>query len=141
MPITINIAGRIKELPATMRPLHPCCRYPIWIAISVEFGPGMRFVAPNRSRKVSRESHRRRLTTSSSIKAMCTAGPPKAVVHSLRNKTASSRNELGTDEELGIAATSSWGSRIAACRPGSETCINGPRAGSDYEQEDQAKQH
>src|SRR6266498_1011041 len=60
------------------------------MATSVEFGPGMRFVAPRRSRNCSRESHRRRCTTSSSMTAMCAAGPPKAVAPRRKNKSPNS---------------------------------------------------
>ena len=49
----MNIAGRMKLTPATTRPAHRRRRQPMWIAISVEFGPGIRFVAPRRSRNCS----------------------------------------------------------------------------------------
>jgi len=58
--------------------------------IFVEMGPGMRFVAPRRSRKASRLIQRRRPTTSCSIMATCTAGPPNAVNPSFRKSPASS---------------------------------------------------
>src|SRR5262252_4783165 len=60
------------------------------MAISVEFGPGMRFVAPRRSTNCSSLSQRRRRTTSSRIIAMCAAGPPNAIVPSLRKSQATS---------------------------------------------------
>ncbi len=66
-------AGDEQARPAAPR------RWPMWIASSVEFGPGIRLVAPSRSRNSSRVSQRRRRTTSSSIIAMCAAGPPNAV--------------------------------------------------------------
>ena len=42
----------------------------MWMAISVEFGPGIRLVAPSRSRNCSRLSQPLRCTTSCSIIAM-----------------------------------------------------------------------
>src|SRR5216684_2643280 len=68
----------------------------MWIAISVEFGPGIRFVAPSMSRNSSCEIHPRRRTNSSSIIAIFAAGPPKAVVPSRRNETAISRSLVGS---------------------------------------------
>ena len=62
----------------------------MWIAISVEFGPGIILVAPSRSRNSSSVNHFRRLTTSSCMMAMCAAGPPKAVKPSLRKSAATS---------------------------------------------------
>src|SRR5262249_26885465 len=58
------------------------------MAISVELGPGMRLAAPRRSRNSCGVSHRRRRTNSSSIMAMCTAGPPNASVPSFRKLSA-----------------------------------------------------
>ena len=66
----------------------------MWIAISVEFGPGIKFVAPRRSRNLSSVSHLRRPTTSARIIAMCAAGPPKAVPPSRRNNAASSASDV-----------------------------------------------
>src|SRR5262245_66267319 len=60
------------------------------MAISVEFGPGIRFVAPRRSINCASLSQRRRRTTSSRIIAMCAAGPPTAIVPSLRKSAATS---------------------------------------------------
>ena len=82
----------MKHTPATISPRQPARSFPTWIAISVEFGPGMRFVAPTRSRKRSRLSQPRRRTTSSSIMAMWAAGPPKPRVPSFRKSRASSRS-------------------------------------------------
>ena len=42
---TMIVAGRMKQVPATMRPDHRALLCPMWIAIFVEFGPGMKFVA------------------------------------------------------------------------------------------------
>ena len=86
-PVT-RTAGRMKQIPAVSSPGQPPRRYPTWIAISVELGPGIRCVAPRRSRKLSRDSHLRRPTTSSSIMAMCAAGPPKPMVPSFRKRRA-----------------------------------------------------
>src|SRR5262245_12322942 len=80
----------MKHAPATRRPGNPARACPMWIAISVEFGPGIRWVAPTRSMNWSRDSQRRRRTTSSSIMAMCAAGPPKPMTPSLRKSHASS---------------------------------------------------
>ena len=52
----------------------------------------MRFVAPSRSRNSSCVSQPRSRTTSSSIIAMCAAGPPNAVQPSLRKSIATSRS-------------------------------------------------
>src|SRR5262249_61266190 len=57
----------------------------------VELGPGIRFVGPRRSTTCSSLSQRRRRTPSSRIMAMCAAGPPKAIVPSLRKSQATSR--------------------------------------------------
>src|SRR2546425_4998221 len=84
------MAGTMKQMPPAMSPGHPARREPRWIAISVEFGPGIRFVAPRRSMNCSSVSQRRRRTTSSRIIAMCAAGPPKAIVPSLRKSQATS---------------------------------------------------
>src|SRR5216683_3874192 len=82
----------MKQTPASTRPKGPPRRYPRWMAISVEFGPGIRLVAPRRSRNRSRVSHPRRRTTSSSSSAMCAAGPPNAVAPRRRKSSAISRS-------------------------------------------------
>ena len=61
----MRVAGRMKARPATASPAQRRRAQPTWIAISVEFGPGMRFVAPRRSRNSESVIHPRRLTTSS----------------------------------------------------------------------------
>ena len=81
------MAGVIKQVPAAINPGHPACKKPIWMAISVELGPGIKFVAPIRSRNSWSSSHWRRSTISRCIMAVWAAGPPKEVVPSLRNKT------------------------------------------------------
>src|ERR1019366_9070405 len=86
-------AGEIKQMPPTTRPIQPARKYPMWIANSLELGPGIRLLAPSKSRNFSRESHFLRRTSSSSMTAMCAAGPPNAVVPSLRKKRASSASE------------------------------------------------
>src|SRR2546428_3065023 len=86
----MSVAGRMKHAPATRRPGNPARVCPMWIAISVEFGPGIRLVAPTRSMNFSCDSQPRRRTTSSSIMAMCAAGPPKPMVPSFRKSHASS---------------------------------------------------
>src|SRR5438093_6434782 len=80
----------MKHAPATRRPGNPARACPMWIAISVELGPGIRLVAPTRSMNFSCDSQPRRRTTSSSIMAMCAAGPPKPMVPSFRKSHASS---------------------------------------------------
>ena len=97
--------GRNDEAtPATTSPASPRASRPMWIASSVEFGPGIRFVAPRKSRNSSRVSHPRRRTTSSSIIAMCAAGPPKPIVPSLRKSRARSPSVVrGLTRSLGHA--------------------------------------
>lgn len=87
MPVLIT-AGSIKQNPATIRPFHPAFSRPIWMAISVLFGPGIKFVAPIRSRKCCWVSHFLFATTSSCIIAMCAAGPPNPIVPSFKNNLA-----------------------------------------------------
>ncbi len=60
------------------------------MASSVEFGPGISWVAPTRSTKRSSSTHARRLTSSSRIIAVWAAGPPKATSPSLRNTATTS---------------------------------------------------
>src|SRR5262249_10360718 len=80
----------MKHAPATIRPGQPARSWPMWIASSVEVGPGIRLAAPIRSSSRSRVIQPRRRTTSSSIIAMCAAGPPNAVNPSRANSHASS---------------------------------------------------
>jgi hypothetical protein len=91
------IAGTMKATPATARPAQRRRSQPMWIAISVELGPGIRLVAPRRSRNFSSLSQRRRFTTSSRIIAMCAAGPPNAVAPSRRKSSPSSPREVRGD--------------------------------------------
>src|SRR5579859_4632434 len=72
----------------------------MWMAISVLFGPGMRFVAPTRSRKCWWSIQPRLSTTSFCIMAICAAGPPKAVKPSFVKSCASSRREVPPEEVL-----------------------------------------
>ncbi len=84
----------------------------MWIASSVEFGQGIRFVAPTRSRNSSRVSHRRRPTTSRSISAMCAAGPPKPIVPELQEQTRELPNlDAGLESGLRLLGAES------SCRP------------------------
>src|SRR5262245_22772351 len=85
------------------------------MAISVEFGPGMRLVAPRRSRNCSRVSHRRRRTTSSSISAMWAAGPPKPITPSLRKRRATSFTRPGCPAAPAFSGAAA-ASRIVALR-------------------------
>src|SRR5579872_3230076 len=98
--VTMTADGRMKLEPATSNPGKPPRTRPTWIAISVEFGPGMRLVAPRKSRNCSRVSHLRRETTSSSIIAMCAGGPPNATKPSFRKSRASSRREVRRPPEV-----------------------------------------
>src|SRR5450755_3662223 len=72
---------------------------------SVEVGPGIRLAAPSRSMKSSRPIQRRRLTTSSSIMAMCAAGPPNAMrLRRVNTRATSARRECRLDGiEVGVA--------------------------------------
>src|SRR5215213_11919849 len=79
----------MKHAPATRRPCHPARALPRWIASSVELGPGIRFVAPTKSKNSCSSIHLRRATTSVRIIAICAAGPPKAMVPSFRKSCAS----------------------------------------------------
>lgn len=46
----MSMAGTMKHTPAASNPRHPARLNPTWIAISVELGPGIRLVAPSKSR-------------------------------------------------------------------------------------------
>ena len=125
------MAGRMKHAPATSSPRQPARRSPRWIAISVEFGPGIRLVAPSRSRNRSRVSQPRLRTTSSSIMAMCAAGPPKAIVPSFRKRRATSPTRdgvcPGSPLPLSIVPFSPSGaSRTTSRRSGSEGTVAPP---------------
>src|SRR5436309_2452782 len=89
----------MKHAPPRRSPGHPARTYPRWIAISVEFGPGIRLVAASRSRKRSRESQPRRRTTSSSIMAMCAAGPPNPTTPSRKKRRATSATDPGAGRD------------------------------------------
>src|SRR5579863_2642786 len=91
----MSIAGVMKQTPATSSPAQRRRAHPIWIASSVEVGPGIRLAAPRRSRNCWSSSQPRRRTTSSRITAICAAGPPKAVAPSLRKSAARSSKEVG----------------------------------------------
>ena len=90
----ISIAGVMKQIPAAISPGIPARINPRWIAVSVEFGPGIKFTAARMSRKCCRSSHLRRDTSSSSIIATCTGGPPNAVnPRRVKNKITSRRRD------------------------------------------------
>src|SRR6266511_4438687 len=80
------------------------------MAISVEFGPGIRFVPPTRSRNSCSLTHPRRRTTSSRIMAICAAGPPKAMHPNFKNTPATS---LSADADV----DSVFGSLTGDCPP------------------------
>ena len=88
--MTSKAAGRMKAAPPNHNPHIPARRYPRCIAISVEFGPGIKWVAPSRSRNSSEVTHPRFRTVSDSINAMCAAGPPKAVAPKRRKRRTTS---------------------------------------------------
>src|ERR1700691_4495484 len=101
----------------------------------------MRLLAPSKSRNFSRESHRRLRTSSSSIIAMCAAGPPKAVVPSRRKNKASS--SIGTclfseiDSGDSMAACSAM-----SCAPSFwEPCVERQRPSTNQKQKDETEQH
>src|SRR5471030_216802 len=102
-------AGTMKQQPATIRPRHPRLRKPMWMAISVELGPGIKLAAASRSRNSSRVSHALRATNSCSIIAMCAAGPPNAIVPSFRKTSASSTNPTFGVSAAGVACSVSGG--------------------------------
>src|SRR5271157_3046542 len=106
----------MKQRPATSRPAQRARCQPMKIAASVELGPGMRLVAPRRSRNSARVSQPRRRTTSSSIKAIWAAGPPKAVMPSLRNSRANSPRCFHCPAAGGVASSSTVWSAIGALR-------------------------
>src|SRR5471030_1313665 len=75
-------------LPILSNPFHPPRSWPIWMAISVLFGPGIRLVAPIRSRKCCSDSHFFFITTSCRIMAIWAAGPPNAVMPNFKKSRA-----------------------------------------------------
>src|SRR5258706_6941702 len=96
----------MKQTPATISPFHPARTSPMWIASSVEFGPGMKLTADTMSRKCWRSSQRRRVTTSSSMSAICAAGPPNAVNPSFKKSRATSPSRARSPAALsGDSAT------------------------------------
>src|SRR3954471_14765221 len=99
----------MKASPPATSPRHPARRCPSAIAISVEFGPGMRLVTPRRSRNSSAGSHARRRTISASIIARCAAGPPKPAVPSQRNTPTTSRRRALTGAGVIAAGTGGCG--------------------------------
>src|SRR5271166_6064784 len=106
----------MKQKPATSRPAQRARCQPMKIAASVELGPGMRLVAPRRSTNSAWVSQPRRRTTSSSIKAIWAAGPPKAVIPSLRNNRANSPRCFQSPAAGGVASSTTVWSAIAALR-------------------------
>src|SRR5450759_5261093 len=110
------------------------------MASSLELGPGIRLLAPRRSRNFSRESHFLRRTSSSSIMAMCAAVPPKAVVPRRRKNRASSVRE----PRLAPPAAAAWlggrsdiGIRFVSGKPS----VQRQTARARKEQEDQSQEH
>jgi len=108
----------MKQTPATSNPAQRARDQPMWIAISVELGPGMRFVAPSMSRNCSCVSHPRRWTTSRSIRAMWAASPPNDVAPSRMKSQAISRTDDADGDGCGAAFghSSSFGGVMERCR-------------------------
>ena len=115
----MRAAGAMKQTPATSNPAQRARDQPMWIAISVELGPGMRFVAPSMSRNCSCVSHPRRWTTSRSIMAMLAAGPPNDVAPSRRKSQAISRTEVAVREgsEAAFGSSSGFGEVMDRFKP------------------------
>src|ERR1700687_170379 len=111
------------------------------MANSLELGPGMRLLAPSRSRNLSRESHCRRRTSSSSIMAMCAAGPPKAVGPSRRKNRARSRRETCFIVDIEPESGSATCSAMASVTPSCETCVQRPYTAANEQQKDQSEEH
>jgi len=95
----LSVPGRIVVAVGDDRLWQPLADIalakPRWMASSVEFGPGIRFVAPIRSTNLWSLIQPRRRTSSSRIIAVCAAGPPNAIVPSLRDTNATSRTGRG----------------------------------------------
>ena len=100
---TIAAAGMMNPAPASNRPSRPARSNPKWIAISVELGPGIRFVTPRRSRNRCSESQRRRSTNSCRISATCAAGPPNG------DRPESQEDERDGPRTLGAAGCTGFG--------------------------------
>src|SRR6185503_11855987 len=145
MAETMSTAGAMKQAPVTRSPGRPARMRPRCMAISVELGPGIRFVAPRRSRNASRVSHLRRFTTSSSIMAIWARGPPKAVVPSRRKRKASSRSRTvlpGVSSPAIIDIEAAPRSVLMRRRvPPDEQRIEGPAAAAHDEEEDESEEH
>src|SRR5512134_1812188 len=94
--------------------------------ISLELGPGIRLVAPSRSRKCCSSIQPRRATISWRIMAIWAAGPPNAVAPMRRNIAPTSATVCHTAgwwdgsgvgmEESGITAASQLLDAAARCR-------------------------
>ena len=95
----------MKQAPATSSPRQPARRWPRWMASSVEFGPGIRLVAPTRSRNSASSSQPRRRTTSSRIMAMWAAGPPKPTLPRTRKTLATSTHRREASARTGSAVS------------------------------------
>ena len=98
-------------------------------------------LAPSKSRNFSRESRCRLRTCSSSIIAMCAAGPPKAVVPSRRKNKASSSRGTCLFSEID-SGDSRAGCSAMSCAPSfCQPCVKRPRASTNRQQKDETEQH
>ena len=93
------------------------------MASSVEFGPGIRLVAPIRSTNRSSVTQPRAATSSSRIIAVCAAGPPNATRPSRRN---TGRPLAGPSEQVAIRSRQH---PVSPCAwPGSARVAGSPHA-------------
>ena len=95
-------------MPPPMRPRQPLLRDEMWIAISVEFGPGIRLVAAHKSTNCCSVSHCFLSTNSRCIIATCAAGPPNATQPSTKkyDTTSRRRDSCFTQSPSGILRNS-----------------------------------
>src|SRR5712691_7522583 len=110
------------------------------MANSLELGPGIKLLAPSKSRNFSRESHFLRRTSSSSMMAMCAAGPPNAVVPSRRKNSASSLSGVAPEVSLSAKAGCA-GSSIRRRFLPEKSRVERAGARASQQQEDQSHQH
>src|ERR1700680_480938 len=113
----------------------------MWMASSLELGPGTRLLAPSRSRNFSRESHRRRRTSSSSMMPIWAAGPPNAVVPRRRKNEASSRIEPVSIWAVDSESSSTVRSGIDFVPFRSNPRIESKRSTADDQKKYQTKHH
>src|SRR5579863_9826819 len=113
----------------------------MWIANSLELGPGIRLLAPSKSKNDSQESHRRLRTSSSSIIAMCAAGPPNAVVPSRRKNSASSPRETRFFSGGKSEVCREGDSPITSVSSSRQSRVQRPRPTANQQQKNETQQH